>query len=89
MAFTGKATYTSGAGLPEVAEDVSDLVSSFRFRRVIVTHMDRTHRLGAALAACMSGAQLAHVAYGPRPEDALEMLEPGTLAAQILDVSSH
>jgi hypothetical protein len=26
MAFTGKATYTAGAGLPEVAEDVSDLV---------------------------------------------------------------
>src|SRR3954454_12047469 len=26
MSFTGKATYTAGAGLPEVAEDVSDLV---------------------------------------------------------------
>ena len=26
MAFTGKATYTAGAGLPEIAEDVSDLV---------------------------------------------------------------
>ncbi len=71
------------------AEDVSDIVCAFRFRRVIVTHMDRTRRLGAALAACMSGAQLAHVAYSPRPEDALEMLEPGTLAAQMLDVSAH
>ena len=27
MAFTGKATYSAGADLPEVAEDVSDLVS--------------------------------------------------------------
>ncbi len=27
MAFTGKATYSSGATLPEIAEDVSDLVS--------------------------------------------------------------
>ncbi len=27
MAFTGKATYTAGAGLPELAEDVSDLVA--------------------------------------------------------------
>lgn len=27
MAFTGKATYTAGAGLPEIAEDVSDLVA--------------------------------------------------------------
>jgi hypothetical protein len=26
MAFTGKATYTAGAALPEIAEDVSDLV---------------------------------------------------------------
>ncbi len=71
------------------AEDISDIVSAFRFRRVIVTHMDRTRRLGAALAACMSGAQLAHVSYGARPEDALETLEPGTLAAQLLDISSH
>src|SRR5690348_14413212 len=27
MAFTGKATYTAGSTLPEIAEDVSDLVS--------------------------------------------------------------
>ena len=26
MAFTGKATYTGGAGLPELAEDVSDII---------------------------------------------------------------
>jgi flagellar biosynthesis protein FlhF len=71
------------------AEDVSDMVSSFRFRRVIVTHMDRTRRLGAALAACMSGARLAHVSYGPRPEDALEMLDPGALAGILLDIASH
>lgn len=71
------------------AEDVSDVVSAFRFRRVIVTGMDRTHRLGAALAACLSGAQLAHVTYGPRPEDMLDVLEPGALAAQLLEISSH
>ena len=71
------------------AEDVSDIVSAFRFRCVIVTNMDRTRRLGAALAACMSGAGLAHVTYGPRPEDALEMLEPGALAAQMLDIQAH
>ncbi len=71
------------------AEDVSDIVSAFRFRRVIVTNMDRTRRLGAALAAITGGARLAHVTHGPRPEDALEMLEPGALAALLLDVSSH
>ncbi|HEV7302126.1 MAG TPA: hypothetical protein VGN72_22505 [Tepidisphaeraceae bacterium] len=27
MAFTGKATYTAGANLPEIAEDISDLVA--------------------------------------------------------------
>lgn len=27
MTFTGKATYTAGAGLPEIAEDVSDIIS--------------------------------------------------------------
>ena len=26
MPFTGKATYTAGAGLPEVVEDVSDII---------------------------------------------------------------
>jgi flagellar biosynthesis protein FlhF len=71
------------------AEDVCDIVAAFRFRRVIITSMDRTRRLGAALAACMSGARLAHVTYGPRPEDALEMLEPGALATQLLDIQSH
>jgi len=71
------------------AEDVSDIVTAFRFRRVIVTNMDRTRRLGAALAACLSGAALAHVTHGPRPEDGLDMLEPGALADQMLEVFSH
>lgn len=71
------------------AEDVRDVVTRFRFRRLIVTGLDRTRRLGAVLAASLSGARLAHVTYGPRPEDALEMLEPGALAAQLLDVTPH
>ena len=49
------------------AEDIADIVSAFRFRRVIVTGLDRTRRLGAVLAASLSGARLAHVTYGPRP----------------------
>ncbi|MDB5739604.1 MAG: hypothetical protein JWP16_644, partial [Alphaproteobacteria bacterium] len=71
------------------AEDVSDIVAAFRFRRVIVTNMDRTRRLGAALAAITGGARLAHVTHGPRPEDALEMLAPGALAAMLLDKAQH
>jgi flagellar biosynthesis protein FlhF len=71
------------------AEDVSDIVSAFRFRRVIVTHMDRTRRLGATLAAVTGGARLAHVAYSPRPEETLETLAPGALASLLLDIPRH
>ncbi len=71
------------------AEDVSDIIAAFRFRRVIVTNMDRTRRLGAALAAITGGAALAHVTQGPRPEDALETLTPGALAALLLDSRAH
>jgi flagellar biosynthesis protein FlhF len=71
------------------AEDISDIVTSFRFRRVIVTNMDRTRRLGATLAASLSGARLAHVTYGARPEDGLQVLEAGALAAQMLEIGSH
>jgi flagellar biosynthesis protein FlhF len=71
------------------AEDIADIVTAFRFRRVIVTGLDRTRRLGAVLAASLSSVRLAHVTYGPRPEDALEMLAPGALAAQLLEISAH
>jgi flagellar biosynthesis protein FlhF len=71
------------------AEDVSDLVAAFRFRRVIITNLDRTRRLGAALAATLSGARLAHVTYGARPEDGLQTLEAGALAAQMLEITAH
>lgn len=71
------------------AEDVGDIVSAFRFRRVIVTNMDRTRRLGAVLAAITGGARLAHVTHGPRPDEALEMLAPGVLASLLLDINAH
>jgi flagellar biosynthesis GTPase FlhF len=71
------------------AEDVSDIVTNFHFRRVIITNLDRTRRLGAALAAALSGARLAHVTYGPRPENGLQTLEAGALAAQMLDINAH
>jgi flagellar biosynthesis protein FlhF len=69
------------------AEDVSDLVAAFRFRRVIITNLDRTRRLGASLAAALSGARLAHVTYGPRPEDGLQTLQAGALAMQMLEAT--
>ena len=65
------------------AEDVSDMVPAFRFRRVIVTGLDRTRRLGAP------GRRHRRRAPGPchpwpAARDALEMLAPGALAAQML-----
>jgi flagellar biosynthesis protein FlhF len=66
------------------AEDVSDIVAALRLKRVIVTGLDRTKRLGAAVAAVTGSARLAHVTHGPRPDDALESLEPDALAEMLL-----
>jgi flagellar biosynthesis protein FlhF len=66
------------------AEDVSDIVSGLKFKRVIVTGLDRTHRLGAAAAAILTGARLAHVTLGPRDDDPLESLDAATLARLLL-----
>lgn len=67
------------------SEDVAELMTALRFRRVIVTGLDRTHRLGATIAAVTGIARLAHVTSGPRPDDALEILSPVILAKLILD----
>ena len=45
-----------------------------------------------SLTACgvlCSSAALAHVTYGALPEDGLEILEPGRLAAQMMEVPAH
>jgi hypothetical protein len=62
------------------AEDVCDMVSALRFRRLIVTGLDRARRLGALTAAATSGASLAHVLKG----SALQNLYPDDLAAALL-----
>jgi flagellar biosynthesis GTPase FlhF len=67
------------------AEDVSEIVSALRLPRVIVTGLDCTLRLGATVAAITGGAGVAHVTHGPRPDDALETLEPEALAKMLLD----
>jgi len=71
------------------AEDVADLVGAFHFKRVIVTNMDRTRRLGAFVAATTAGAALAHISASPHPEDALETLAPGAVATLLLDSPIH
>jgi flagellar biosynthesis protein FlhF len=67
------------------AEDVAETVSALRLKRIIVTGLDRTSRLGATVAAITGGAGLAHVTYGPRPDDTLDMLAPELLAKMLLD----
>lgn len=62
------------------AEDAADMVTGFRFRRLIVTGLDRTRRLGALTAAVTCGAGLAHVLKG----GCLENLYPDELAAALL-----
>ena len=66
------------------AEDVSDLVTSLRFQRVIITGLDRTHRLGAAVAAGANGTRLAHIPQGPRADAPLESLDAESLAKLLL-----
>jgi flagellar biosynthesis protein FlhF len=62
------------------AEDAAEMVAAFRFRRVIVTGLDRTRRLGALAAAVTAGARLAHVLK----DGALENLYPDDVAALLL-----
>jgi hypothetical protein len=69
------------------AEDVREIVAAFRFRRVVVTGLDRTRRLGALIAAVMGGARLAHVVRGP--EGPLENLELEELASALLEPVAH
>ncbi len=62
------------------AEDTAELVTALRFRRLVVTGLERTRRLGALAAAATAGAGLAHVLKGGN----LENLYPDDLAAALL-----
>ena len=45
MTFTGKATYTAGAALPEIAEDVSDIISIVSpFETPLLDHLGEARR---------------------------------------------
>lgn len=70
------------------AEDVSEIMLSLRFRRVIVTGLDRTRRLGATIAAITGFARLAHVTAGPRADDPLEILSAPALAKLLLETAA-
>lgn len=45
MAFTGKATYSGGATLPEIAEDVSDIIALVSpFETPLLDHLGDARR---------------------------------------------
>jgi flagellar biosynthesis protein FlhF len=67
------------------AEETAETVAALRFRRIIVTGLDRTRRLGATLAAITGPARLAHITAGPRPDDPLETLTAAVLAKMLLE----
>lgn len=71
------------------AEDVADMVRAFHFKRVIVTNLDRTRRMGALMAAITASASLAHVSTSPSPEDGLQTPGPDSLAHLLLDCPLH
>ena len=67
------------------AEDAADIVTALKLKRVIITGLDRTARLGATVAAMTGSAALAHVTYGPRSDEGLDLLAPDLLAKMLLD----
>jgi flagellar biosynthesis protein FlhF len=62
------------------AEDAAEMVKALRFRRLIVTGLDRARRLGALTAAVTGEARLAHVLK----HGSLENLYPDDLATALL-----
>jgi flagellar biosynthesis protein FlhF len=70
------------------AQEISEIAAAVSMRRVIVTGLDMTRRLGSVAAACLQGASLAHVTRGA--EGGLESLAPATLAALLAaPVAAH
>ena len=66
------------------AEEIGEIISAFRLRRIIVTGLDMAGRLGALTAAVTQGAKLVGVTRSPNAEAPLEPLSPRELAAMLL-----
>ena len=64
---------------------MAEMIAAFRFKRIIVTGLDRTRRLGALIAAAASGAHLAHIVRDGR----LETPDFRGLAAALLAPRPH
>ena len=67
------------------AEDASETIATFHFKRIIVTGLDMARRFGALTAAATQGASLAHVSRSPDADAPLESLNPSELATLLLN----
>jgi flagellar biosynthesis protein FlhF len=66
------------------AEEVSETITAFQLKRLVVTGLDMARRFGAVTAAVTQGAQLAHVTRSPDAGAPLEELPPNELANLLL-----
>lgn len=66
------------------AAEMSDLIAEFRIRRVIVTGLDMTRRLGALTAVLTQGAAQAGITRSVKASAPPEMLSPEALARLLL-----
>jgi len=66
------------------AEAVSEIITTFQLKRIIVTGLDMAGRFGALAAAVTQGAQLAHVSRSAHADAPLESLSPRELANLLL-----
>lgn len=67
------------------AEEVSETIATFHFKRIIVTGLDMARRFGALTAAVTQGASLVHVSRSPEADAPLEQLSPRELAELLLN----
>ena len=67
------------------AEEVSEIITTFQLKRIIVTGLDMAGRFGALAAAVTQGAQLAHVSRSAQADAPLETLSPRELAELLLN----
>jgi flagellar biosynthesis protein FlhF len=97
-----RTAYAALARLPDIdamgvvsatgdAEEISEIAASLvtlGARRMIVTGLDVTRRLGALLASVTQGAALAHVTRSPFVSGGLETLTPLSLSRLLIEAGS-
>jgi flagellar biosynthesis protein FlhF len=79
----------SACGDSEETAEIAAALSLLGARRLIVTALDLTHRLGALLAASTQDLNLAHVTRSPYVAGGLETLTPLSLARALIETGGN